>query len=316
MPLDPIVSLAVAIAERPGSYAFLLGSGVSRDAGAPTGGEVLWRAVGELYRLKHVTEETPDDPTLQAWLVETGRAELTYSDVLELIAPDPATRRDYLAQHFEGAVPGTTHELLADMAAEGLIRVFVTTNFDRLLEQALQARGIQPVVVTADADLASAPRREHESCWVLKVHDDYLQQTIRNTPAELAQLEPEVTRELAEVFDRYGVVVLGYSGANSSSLSGRSTAIPCNTFSTCSRPSLRTSGLTLTALSPRLRNRSRTSNAATSRLVNPSPRLSPPQTRTRSVLTRYVYSRPCEPTSTTPPYETSSSTGPTTSKRC
>jgi hypothetical protein len=44
MPLDPIVSLSVAIAEAPGSYAFFLRSGVSRDAGVPTGSE----AFGEL----------------------------------------------------------------------------------------------------------------------------------------------------------------------------------------------------------------------------------------------------------------------------
>jgi len=41
MPLDPIVSLTIAVAESPGSYAFLLGSGVSRDAGVPTGAEVF-----------------------------------------------------------------------------------------------------------------------------------------------------------------------------------------------------------------------------------------------------------------------------------
>jgi NAD-dependent SIR2 family protein deacetylase len=214
MPLDPIVSLAVAIAEKPASFAFLLGSGVSQDAGVPTGGEVFWQAVAELYRLEQVTADTPDDDVLRTWLAESGRADLRYSDVLELVAPDSATRRDYLAKHFEGAEPGATHERLADMAADGLVSVFVTTNFDRLLERALQARGIEPVVVTSDADLVAAPRREHARCWVLKAHGDYLQQTIRNTPAELAELEPEVTRELREVLDRYGVVVLGYSGAD------------------------------------------------------------------------------------------------------
>ncbi len=214
MPLDHIVSLAVAIAEKPRSFAFSLGSGVSRDAGVPTGGEVFWRAVGDLYRLENEVEDTPEDDALSQWLADTRRAQLTYSDVLELIAPDVATRRDYLAKYFEGVEPAATHERLADMAAEGLVSVFVTTNFDRLLERALQARGIEPVVVTSDADLAAAPRREHAQCWVLKAHGDYLQQTIRNTPNELAQLEPEVTRELKEVFDRYGVVVLGYSGAD------------------------------------------------------------------------------------------------------
>lgn len=64
-PLDPIVSLAVAMAEAPGSYAFFLGSGVSRDAGVPTGGEVYWQAVAELYRLEESSGETSSDEDLE-----------------------------------------------------------------------------------------------------------------------------------------------------------------------------------------------------------------------------------------------------------
>ena len=84
MTLDPIVSLSVAVAEAPGSYAFLLGSGVSSDAGVPTGQEVFWRAVAELYRTAHAAEETPGEEELAAWLAEISlRAKLTYSEVLE-----------------------------------------------------------------------------------------------------------------------------------------------------------------------------------------------------------------------------------------
>ncbi len=204
MALDPIVSLSVAITEAPGSYAVFLGSGVSRDAGVPTGSEVLWQAVGELYRLENATAETPDRRGLEEWLKATGRGEIDYSGVLEEIAPDPATRRDYLAKHFEGVEPGDAHERLADLTVRGLVKVLVTTNFDRLLERALQARGIEPVVVTSDADLDAAPRREHASCYVLKPHGDYLQQTIRNTAAELTSLDPRMDDELREVLTGTG----------------------------------------------------------------------------------------------------------------
>ena len=213
--MDPVVSLSVAIAEAPGSYAFLLGSRVSSDAGVPTGQEVFWRAVADLYRTAHGAAETPGEEEVAAWLTEISRrAKLTYSEVLEEIAPDAPTRRAVLATHFEQVEPAPTHELLAQLAERGLVRAFVTTNFDRLLERALQARGIEPVVVTSDADLASAPSREHADCYVLKTHGDYLQETIRNTPAEVAELEPGMTAELQEVFDRYGLVVLGYSGSD------------------------------------------------------------------------------------------------------
>jgi SIR2-like domain len=214
VPLDPIVSLSVAIAEAPGSQAFLLGSGISREAGVPTGTQVFWQGVGELYRLENTTTDTPNQGALGAWLQETGREGFAYSEILELIAPDPASRRDYLAKHFEGKEPGASHHELAALAEQGAIRVFVTTNFDRLLEHALQARGIEPVIITSAADLASAPRREHAQCYVVKPHGDYLQETIRNTPSELAELEPEMAVELAEIFERYGVVVLGYSGSD------------------------------------------------------------------------------------------------------
>jgi hypothetical protein len=212
--LDPIVSLSVAIAEAPGSHAFFLGSGISRDAGVPTGQQVFWQAAGELHRLEEETEDTPDEDALGEWLKRTGRDRLGYSDLLELIAPDPASRRDYLAKHFEGREPGKAHQRLAALAEQGAVKVFVTTNFDRLLEHALQARGIEPVLITSAADLASAPRREHASCYVLKPHGDYLQETIRNTPSELEQLESEIADELREIFERFGVVVLGYSGSD------------------------------------------------------------------------------------------------------
>ena len=64
MTLDPIVSLSVAIAEAPGSHAFFLGSGISREAGVPTGQQVFWQAAGELYRLEEETEDTPDEEAL------------------------------------------------------------------------------------------------------------------------------------------------------------------------------------------------------------------------------------------------------------
>ena len=202
------------MAEAPGSYAFFLGSGVSRDAGVPTGGEVYWQAVAELYRLEESSGETSSDEDLETWLRETGRAGIGYSGVLELIAPDAATRRDYLAKHFEGPEPGPTHERLAQLVHDGLVKVFITTNFDRLLEHALQARGIEPVVITSGDDLETATPREHTRCYVLKPHGDYLQQTIRNTPTELAQLDAAVEVELVEICNRYGVVVVGYSGAD------------------------------------------------------------------------------------------------------
>lgn len=216
MPLDPIVSLTVALAEAPGSGAMLLGSGVSVDAGVPTGWEVFRDLLRRLYRMENGTADSPDDQQLDDWLEleATDREDLGYSSLLDLIATSPATRRELLASYFENAKPGQAHERLAALAANGIVRVFVTTNFDRLLERALQALGIDPVVVADDATLAVAPRREHSKVFIVKAHGDYLQETMRNTPSELAALQPELTAELQAIVNNYALMVTGWSGSD------------------------------------------------------------------------------------------------------
>ena len=214
VPLDPIVSLAVQLAEAPGACACLLGAGVSADAGVPTGWAIYRDGLRRLYRLETESAEAPEDDALDAWLESTGRAEIGYSELLDLIAPDQAVRRSLLAGYFDGVEPGATHELLAELAVRRMLRVFVTTNFDRLLERALVARGIEPVVVSDDGTLGAAPRREHARAYIVKAHGDYLQETIRNTPSELAQLEQDLAAELQLITNHYGLLVLGWSGSD------------------------------------------------------------------------------------------------------
>ena len=188
MALDRIVSLSVALAESPGSVVAIVGSGVSTDAGIPTGAEVLQRGLRNACTRQKLGEaDPPNDETLTKWLADNDFEGITYAEqLLELIAPDAATRRDYLGTTFWKVRSQGLRTLRSlELAADGFIKVFVTTNFDRLLEDALRARGIEPVVVASAADLADAVPREHASCYVVKPHGDYLRQTIRNSPHEL-----------------------------------------------------------------------------------------------------------------------------------
>jgi SIR2-like protein len=214
MLLDPIVSLAVALAEAPGTCACLLGAGVSLDAGVPTAWEIRQDGFRRLFQQETGVEEPPSAEDLARWLQEQGHEDLDYSALLDAIAPDPAVRRAFLASYFEGAQPGEAHQRLADLAAGGFIRVFITTNFDRLLERTLVARGLEPVVVSDDPTLQAAPSREHSNVFVVKAHGDYMQETIRNTPTELAELSPMLTEELRGIVDRHGLLVIGWKGSD------------------------------------------------------------------------------------------------------
>ena len=47
------------------------------------------------------------------------------------------------------------------MAKEGYIRVILTTNFDRLLEQAFEAEGVTPQVISHESAIAQATPLVH-----------------------------------------------------------------------------------------------------------------------------------------------------------
>jgi hypothetical protein len=52
----------------------------------------------------------------------------------------------------------------------------------------------------------------HAKCTVIKVHGDYLDARIKNTDAELEAYSPAMNGLLDQVFDNFGLLVVGWSG--------------------------------------------------------------------------------------------------------
>src|SRR4029079_4205680 len=102
-------------------------------------------------------------------------------------------------------LPTHAHAAIARLVRLGYIRVIITTNFDRLLEAALQAEAIAPVVI-ASADAAKgAPPFVHTPCTILKVHGDYLDSRLKNSVEALSRYDKAMDRLLDQVFDEYGL---------------------------------------------------------------------------------------------------------------
>jgi hypothetical protein len=109
VPLDPIVSLSAALAEAPGSCACLLGAGVSVDAGVPTAWGIYEDGLRRLYELQTGNADPITAQQLNKWLKANGHEHLDYSSLLDLIAPDAAIRREWIASYFKDTEPGSTH---------------------------------------------------------------------------------------------------------------------------------------------------------------------------------------------------------------
>ena len=218
----PDLALAFSLHSGPGTYALLLGSGVSSAAGVPTG----WRVTLDLVRKLAAAEgENPADP--EAWYRGRFGRGPNYSEVVDELAPTRDERRALLQGYFEPdardreegkKVPTEAHRAVARLCAGGHVRVVLTTNFDRLLERALEAEGVSPVVIDTSDAAEGAPPLQHARCTVIKVNGDYLDTRIKNTPDELAEYDGRMVELLGRVFDEYGLVVCGWSGTYDSAL--------------------------------------------------------------------------------------------------
>jgi hypothetical protein len=215
--MTSIFSLAHSMQNTPGVYAVLLGSGVSRSASIPTGWEVTLDLIGRIAAMSGA--DMGGDPA--AWYETTYGKAPGYSDLLDLLAKTPAERRSIMHRFFEPTdaeredglkLPTKAHRAIAELVRMGYIKVIVTTNFDRLMELALQDVGITPTVIsTADATRGASPL-VHQKCVVLKLHGDYLDDRTKNTEDELAQYDPAMDSYLDRVLDEFGLILCGWSG--------------------------------------------------------------------------------------------------------
>ena len=235
--IDPVHSLAFSVQANPGVYAVLLGSGVSRSAKIPTGWEVTLDLIRKLAKLHGETS----DPDPEHWYREKFNQEANYSDLLDALAKKPAERQQLLRAYWEPSEqeredeekqPTAAHRAIAALAAQGFVKVIITTNFDRLVETALNDEGVVPTVLSSPDQVQGALPLIHTQCCVFKVHGDYLDTRIRNTPAELDEYPPEFDQLLDRIFDEFGLIVCGWSAEWDEALRSAFIRAPSRRFTT------------------------------------------------------------------------------------
>ena len=235
--IEPVVSLAFSVYSNRGTYALLLGSGVSRAAGIPTGWEVVLDFIRKLAELQGENCE----PSPEEWFRQKHGVYPDYSQLLDALAHTPTERQQILRSYFEPTqddrqqglkLPTDAHKAVARLVAGGYVRVVITTNFDRLLEKALEDIGVAPVIISTADQVAGALPLVHAPVTLIKLHGDYLDTRIRNTPEELAAYAPCLDRLLDQVLDEYGLVVCGWSADWDTALRAAMERCPSRRFTT------------------------------------------------------------------------------------
>jgi len=209
-------SIAFSIHSNKGVYALLLGSGISKSAGVPTGWDILIDLIKQLAKVnKSKCEPNPSD-----WFRKQYHDDPDYSVILSKLVATPTERVNLLKQYFEPASqdeenilkqPSQAHRSIAKLVKDGYIKVIITTNFDRLVETALINEGIEPTIIKHPTDIDGSIPLTHNKITLIKINGDYLDSRFLNTKEELKKYEQKLNNYLLQIINEYGIISCGWS---------------------------------------------------------------------------------------------------------
>lgn len=212
-----LTTLAFSIYSNKGVYALLIGSGVSRKSGIPT----AWDVIIDLIKKLAVVNKDDCEPDPEKWFKEKYDEDSDYSTILRKLVSTPSERINLLKPYFEPTSkeleeglkqPTQAHKSIAKLIKQGYVKVVITTNFDRLLEIALQNEGIAPVVIRHADDIDGALPLVHCELTIIKINGDYQDSRFLNTKIELSDYPEKLKKYILQIINEYGLISCGWSG--------------------------------------------------------------------------------------------------------
>lgn len=217
MGIERLTTLAFSMYTNKGAYALLLGAGISHSAHIPSGWEIEDKLIKQLAATQGVTNMED----WHQWYKDKYGYSASYSSLLEALVKTPTERVQLMKGFFEPTSdekelgwkePTKAHREIAKLVKDGYIRVILTTNFDRLLERALEAEGIIPQVICHESDIEKATPIVHgNNITIVKINGDYIDCRFRNTTEELDDYPEQMKNYVRRIFEDFGLITCGWS---------------------------------------------------------------------------------------------------------
>lgn len=216
-----------------GEIDFYLGSGASIQSGIPTGANLVWHFKRELYCSENnVSTELYKDlnllstqKTLQDYFDRQGGhpaqyAPEEYGHYFELCFGTVLSRKRFIEDLVADKNPSLGYLCLADLIISAKVKNIWTTNFDSLIETALNTFSPSyTYAVCSSANQNSISFLNPAYPIICKLHGDFRYDRLQNTASELQELEAKLhSFEYSQLAGK-GLVVIGYSGSDESIMS-------------------------------------------------------------------------------------------------
>ncbi len=194
---------------------FVVGAGVSRAAGIPTGAQLAQRWLDEL---EVMNPEGLADWKKKLKLTKNNVAS-HYTDIYsKRFETDPTAGLELLEKEIVGKYPSYGHTVLAQYMAAKHHNMVITTNFDNLLEQSFYFYTDRTPMVCGHESLAAFAEASPNRPLVIKVHNDifFNPKSRRADTDKLTKSWVDSLEELLHDHNHIAMVVIGYGGNDGS----------------------------------------------------------------------------------------------------
>ena len=209
-------------------HALFLGSGASMSSGVPSAQACIWQWKKSIFCTKNpgLEEQVAEislpvvQDRIDNWLQINGLCpednEDEYSYYIEKCLPITNDRRRFFEPWVRKARPHVGYRLLCLLAEAQLFRSVWTTNFDGLVARAAASFDLTPIEVGFDCSQRVFRQPERSEIVCVSLHGDYRYDPLKNTSDELQSQEGELKAALISTAKTHSLVVIGYSGRDSS----------------------------------------------------------------------------------------------------
>ena len=217
---------------RPRNFAWFLGAGASRSAGLPTAMDIIWDLKRHYYcREENQQIERQDvqnevvQARIQSFMDARGFPEQWADDEYatyfkKIYGADKERQRRYFSSILSEKKVSLSvgNRVLGALIASGLSRVVFTTNFDSVVEKSVAEVGAKSIAAfhLEGSHAANEALNNEEFPIYCKLHGDFRYDSIKNLPADLEQQNEKLGECLLNAGNRFGFVVAGYSGRDTS----------------------------------------------------------------------------------------------------
>jgi Flp pilus assembly protein TadD len=142
-----------------------------------------------------------------------------YSKWFEEYSEDPRVRQRLIESIIEEQHIRGEYILFANLIAHGLIHNIFTSNFDDLIYETLITYVNKKAKVYSHNEIAKYISIGGSKPTIIKLHGDYLYESIKNLLNETKELENNMKEKFQESLKYFDLIVVGYGGADVSIMS-------------------------------------------------------------------------------------------------